>query len=331
MHILHSLHKYKKMDIILSPEIAEFKKANISYTSLDLFLNKTDEDGTENQYYYETIINKFVNQNIENLEQYTNLSSNKEIIIKFITDLGLLSNTILKTFILLEPCDTFDIIPLPENYNQYNGLRKNNFYKSKQRIVFLLDVIQSYKRNLSFLIEKNDLQTAIFTQKRFVKLFNDCIDLLIKSQFCIDIYKSPLKNDFENVIATFENEININELSLINSLVSKQPEADKPDDVLLKNKYIKIFKNDIGFTLFDKMKGLYSDTNTQQADYSFLFDIMQKDGFVICTGVKFVEFLKDFDITITKIDSSKTGNKQKAKLYKSIKEPLEKKHGLSTI
>ena len=113
-------------------------------------------------------------------------------------------------------------------------------------------------------------------------------------------------------------------------VIPEEPGANKFDEVY-KNEFIQIFKNDIGFTLFTKMKGLYSDPNTQQADFSFLFDIMQKDGFVICTGKKFIEFLKDFDICITKIDSSKTGNKNKTKLYNSIKENLQKKHDLSTI
>ena len=111
---------------------------------------------------------------------------------------------------------------------------------------------------------------------------------------------------------------------------SKQPEAVKTDEVL-KNPHETIFKNDFAFMLFDKMKGYYSDTHTPQADYSFLFDIMQKEGFVICTGAKFIDFLKDFDISITKIDSAKTGNKRKTTLYNATKENLQKKHGLSTM
>jgi hypothetical protein len=111
----------------------------------------------------------------------------------------------------------------------------------------------------------------------------------------------------------------------------QQTEAIKSDE-LLKNTRETIFKDDFAFTLFDKMKQYYSDTKTPQADYSFLFDIMQNDGFVICTGTKFVGYLvEDFDIKMTKIDSFKTGNKQKTKLYIATKENLQKKHGLSTI
>ena len=128
----------------------------------------------------------------------------------------------------------------------------------------------------------------------------------------------------------FDNELKFLKQKRMDIKEPQQPEAVIPDEVL-KNPHDKIFKNDFAFTLFDKMKGYYSDTHTPQADYSFLFDIMQKEGFVICTGTKFIDFIKDFDISITKIDSSKTGNKRKTTLYNATKENLQKKHGLSTM
>lgn len=141
---------------------------------------------------------------------------------------------------------------------------------------------------------------------------------------------------FLNSMRTYENMRDSHEL-IIEYLESKkleikapqQDEGLKPAEVL-KNPDETIFKDDFAFTLFDKMKGLYKDNSTPQADYSFLFDIMQKDGFVICTGIKFIEYLSKLDISMTKIDSSKTGNKLKTKLYNAIKENLQKKHGLST-
>jgi hypothetical protein len=138
--------------------------------------------------------------------------------------------------------------------------------------------------------------------------------------------RSALKVDYLNDTEIFKEEIEyLKGISnhLLEFEVHKQEEAFKPDEVL-KNPDKTIFKDDFAFTLFDKMKGYYSDTNTPQADYSFLFDIMQKEGFVICTGVKFIEYLSKFDIPMTKIDSSKTGNKRKTKLYNATKENLQK-------
>lgn len=111
---------------------------------------------------------------------------------------------------------------------------------------------------------------------------------------------------------------------------TQEPEAVNPDE-LLSNPEITIFKNDFSYTLFTAMKEIYKGTATPQADYSFLFDIMQKDNFVICTGIKFIDYLIKFDISLTKIDSSKTGNGKKTKVYNAIKESFQKKHGLSTV
>jgi hypothetical protein len=135
---------------------------------------------------------------------------------------------------------------------------------------------------------------------------------------------NKLKPTHIRIIRTYERFLN----EKINQL--KQPKTDKSDEVL-KNEFNEVFENDFAFTLFNKMKGFYVENNTLQADYSFLFDIMKKEGFIICSGVKFIDFLKGFDICITKIDSSKTGNKQKTLLYNATKVNLQKKHGLSTI
>lgn len=160
----------------------------------------------------------------------------------------------------------------------------------------------------------------------------------------IDIVPSAFDNDFFNSdcneLSTLIN-YRMHEFSRFNNtpnyefkrttivdLLENKPQQPEP---LIKNPYETIFASDFAFALFEKMKAFYSDPKTQQADYSFLYDIMKKQGFVICTGAKFIDFLSPFDITMTKIDSGKTGNKNKTTIYNVIKESLQKKHGLSTI
>ena len=115
---------------------------------------------------------------------------------------------------------------------------------------------------------------------------------------------------------------------------SQQTEANNPDEVLLKNKDITIFKNDIGFTLFIKMFELYKNEQTHLANFSFLFFAMEKD-FLVCSQADFVKFLENenYNISIEKIDYRQLDwkNNKKSKLYNSIKEPLQKKHEKSTI
>lgn len=104
-------------------------------------------------------------------------------------------------------------------------------------------------------------------------------------------------------------------------------------DKLLKNEFDKIFKNDIGFTIFTKMFELYKpEEKTHLANFSFLFYAMEKD-FLACSQTEFVKFLENdkYDVNIEKIDSRQSGKNKKSKLYNSIKETLQKKHNLSTI
>lgn len=133
--------------------------------------------------------------------------------------------------------------------------------------------------------------------------------------------------DLLRVFRSFQNIMH----ELFEIIKSKETTTNDKEDCLLKNPKQTIFKNDFAFTLFDKMKGFYNDASKEQANYSFLFDIMKNDGFVICTGKKFIDFLSEFNISMTKIDSSKTGNKDKAMLYNATKGNLEQKHTKSTV
>jgi hypothetical protein len=133
--------------------------------------------------------------------------------------------------------------------------------------------------------------------------------------------------DLIRVFSSFQNIMH----ELFEIIKAKETTTTDKVDCLLKNPNQTIFKNDFAFTLFDKMKGFYNDASKEQANYSFLFDIMKKDGFVICTGKKFIDFLSKFNISMTKIDSNKTGNKDKAMLYNATKDNLEEKHKKSTV
>lgn len=111
-------------------------------------------------------------------------------------------------------------------------------------------------------------------------------------------------------------------------LLENKPQQPEP---LLKNPHETIFAGDFAFTLFEKMKAFYSGESTDLANYSFLFYVMQKDGFVICRNTDFVKLLPTYNITIDKIDPRQIGTNKKATLYKATKVTLQEKHGLSTI
>lgn len=99
---------------------------------------------------------------------------------------------------------------------------------------------------------------------------------------------------------------------------------DFTTDKILKNEFDKIFKNDIGFTIFTKMFELYKTENIHLANFSFLFYAMEKD-FLVCSQTEFVKFLRceKYNIEIEKIDPRQSGTNKKTKLYNSIKEKYQ--------
>jgi len=105
---------------------------------------------------------------------------------------------------------------------------------------------------------------------------------------------------------------------------------------LIKNESETIFKNDIGFTIFTKMFEIYKGDKNILANFSFLFYAMEKD-FLVCTQTEFKVFLRDekYSIEIEKIDNRQwffdMNKNKKSKLYNSMKESLQEKHGKSTI
>ena len=99
--------------------------------------------------------------------------------------------------------------------------------------------------------------------------------------------------------------------------VKPQPkEIDKPDEVK-ENKYLEIFKNDLGYSIFLELHNIYKLKPKQQAYYSFLFYALDKD-YLVCSGSDFITFLSKLNIHIDKIDSRQSGTNNKRDLFNSI-------------
>lgn len=247
-------------------------------------------------------------------------------------------------------------------------MEKTNSEKAIEKIEFLIDRLINYSESnkYDYALYKSFAKKS---SKAFKRYFSEIDDQTIKDKIISD-----LKEDFQfkvndvvikmmakpkGKIENFENgetyqitqpsqdnriegyESNYKELIelFFNSvqLETKEPqqkENSEPDEVLLKNENIKIFKNDIGFSLFVKMFEFYKNETTHLANFSFLFFAMEKD-FLVCSQADFKEFLRDekYNIDIEKIDYRQLDWQQskKANLYNSIKETLQKKHEKSTI
>ena len=124
---------------------------------------------------------------------------------------------------------------------------------------------------------------------------------------------------FEKIIASHKAIIKFLDTKKRELEAPQQNKTLHPDEVLI-NEFEKIFKNDIGFTIFSKMFELYKNETNHLANFSFLFYAMEKD-FLVCSQTEFKEFLRieKYNIDIEKIDSRQSGENKKAKLYNSIK------------
>lgn len=200
----------------------------------------------------------------------------------------------------------------PELFNEYYTLALSEFLE-KQKALFGMLFNELEQTDKFILLETKRNELIIKEQKDYIKLHN-------KRQW-------HNKEKIINILETY--------IYFINNQ-PQQPEAVKPDEVL-KNEFKMIFKNDIGFTIFTKMFELYKDEiKYHLANFSFLFHAMEKD-FLVCSQAKFKEFLREekYNIEIEKIDNRQwfldMDENKKSKLYNSIKESLQKKHGLSTI
>ena len=105
--------------------------------------------------------------------------------------------------------------------------------------------------------------------------------------------------------------------------VKPQPkEIDKPDEVK-ENKYLEIFKNDLGYSIFLELHNIYKLKSKQQAYYSFLFYALEKN-YLVCSGSDFITFLSKLNIHIDKIDSRQSGTNNKRDLFNSIQDKFLK-------
>ncbi|TYB74500.1 hypothetical protein ES676_07465 [Bizionia saleffrena] len=112
---------------------------------------------------------------------------------------------------------------------------------------------------------------------------------------------------------------------LLNELQQPQQFENANVDEIKENKYIEVFKNDIGYSIFLAIHYIYKKKTNKQAYYSFLYYALDKD-YLVCNGAKFIEFLSVLDIHIDKIDSRQSGTNKKTDLFNSIQDKYQNKH-----
>jgi hypothetical protein len=118
-------------------------------------------------------------------------------------------------------------------------------------------------------------------------------------------------------------EILKNEKDLINTTKQPQQKETKNPDEVKENKYLEIFRNDLGYSIFLGLHNIYKLKPKKQANYSFLFYALGK-GYLVCSGSGFITFLAKLNIHIDKIDSRQSGTNNKRDLFNSIQDKFLK-------
>jgi hypothetical protein len=170
------------------------------------------------------------------------------------------------------------------------------------------------------------------SEERIILLIEHCKDLKqIQKSFEKELVNLGSNRNFQNekeirTAFDFELEPKTEINFLLNAIeIEKRirTEIESCQTSMVKNQYENIFINDKAYELFLTLHNLYKERKKYLADYSFLYQAMQKDNLVVCRGVDFKRFLsKEFDITIEKIDSRQSGTNPKTTLYNSIKEKI---------
>ena len=190
-------------------------------------------------------------------------------------------------------------------------------------------IISDLKTDFHFQVD--DIVTSMMaTRKNKVENFEPGATYFI-GQPIPDNRIGGYENNYKQLIELFLNRVEFNLIEQpkqSKTSTELAPENEEFENFqpgpIIEDDLIKIFKNNIGFSIFTKMFELYKTETNDLANFSFLFYAMEKD-FLVCSQTEFRGFLRTekYNIDIEKIDSRQSGNNKKTKLYNSIKEKYQ--------
>lgn len=108
---------------------------------------------------------------------------------------------------------------------------------------------------------------------------------------------------------------------------SHKQELESEKNDILTNPFENIFLNGVGYSIFNRLHKVYREKSKNYlANYSFLYESLKADKFLICDPKDWITFLaENYDITIEKIDARQSGKSKKTTAYEVIKEYYQEK------
>lgn len=284
---------------------------------------KLEENGEKNTTYWKYRQKAIVEGVKEDLATKEYLEPYSSFKIDFTANVDFFTKYLFKFY---EKAYTFSLGGKPNSYLTSIGIALMEF---QQRL-------KNFKYHKSSLlhIKSEDPIAAHRTEKLIQLYFQKFLDEFMSCG--IDLLKSPIGEDFNNIIKLFDGITSLDEIQIANKvsktskqeikkieleyLENKQPQTSKKDKIdRVKTKYSHIFSNN-GFVVFEKIHAIYKNKKNPGANYSFLFYAMVKDNLIHSSGIEFIEFLStNYNLHLDRIDSRQAGQNTRKDYYNEVK------------
>jgi hypothetical protein len=175
--------------------------------------SKNDNDSL-NPFYYYSQIRSFIKDKNNFVKTNTNLKSNLTEVLLF--------NSTLESILI----ETFKVFRSSINYNIDEVHIINEFNICKFTLIDNLKVLKSFSQSINIELQNNEINNAIYLKNYCVTQFKSFKSFLSLSLF-IDIDKSPLKNDFDEVLTELQNSVDLKEVEILmksSEIVNTEPQ-----------------------------------------------------------------------------------------------------------
>lgn len=304
------VEKFNEVQQTEAEIISEYKKSLFS-TYFNRVINSKDDEGDKNPHYYNEIINSFRNKNDDRLISNNNFKDCLELLKVY--------NAILSALMV-------DLVQLFIAINKYDGTDEtiiNDINLSKIDVLNGLKTIKEFKQNILYNISDGNPNLAFKIKNYCIPLFNE-IKIIFRDKFFIDIENSPLKIDFDEVIDTFKNSIDTDEINLLNQLNKKKikPEASKSDEVK-KTLFDFIFNIDDKETFINELKITFP--TEKGIGIKAIVNILKENGVLIIGAREFNNFYEELKNHFKRNIGSYTSINAVKNIDKEVLQPIENK------
>jgi hypothetical protein len=309
-------------------QIDEYKNAIIGDFQM-ICRSKNDNDAL-NPFYYYSQIRSFIKDKNNFVKTNTNLKSNLTEVLLF--------NSTLESILI----ETFKVFRSSIYYNIDEVHIINEFNICKIKLIDNLKVLKSFSQSINIELQKNEINNAIYLKNYCVTQFKNFKSFLSLSLF-IDIDKSPLKNDFDEVLTELQNSVDIKEVEILmksSEIVKTEPQLNNIieskvsslNDLKINNDFNANHFNQNCYDLFLYLVDNYTLKNEKIIKYIniwyYLKRNVKKDIYTFSlTQIKYSQFIKEkYTINIRKFAKAEFDFEEQVSVLNSLEQQFRNQY-----